>query len=276
MPPAAVPAPPPPPTWPDLVYVERPSGALRLDLYLPAGGGPHPVVTWFHGGGWAGGDKGNPYVTFLLAHGIAVADVAYRLTGVAPGPANLHDCRAAIRWLRTAGHRHGLDPDRVAVTGGSAGGHLALLCGADEATPLLRETPPPAVSARPLAICALCPPTDLVALPLAPDHPRRDEFTGMVDALLGGPQATRRELAHALSPLTHARRDFPPTLLYHGRADGTVDVAHSRRLAAALRAAGATLTYLEDPHADHPRESWDHPTLQAHLTTFLRHHFALP
>jgi acetyl esterase/lipase len=272
-----LPAAPPVPTWPDLSYVERPGGAQRLDLYLPEGRpGPWPVVTWFHGGGWAAGDKGNAYVTFLLAHGIAVADVAYRLTTVAPAPANLHDCRAAIRWLRTAGPRFGLDPARVAVTGGSAGGHLALLCGADETHPLLRETPAPTVSARPLAICALCPPTDLVDLTLAAEHPRRDEFTGMLEALLGGPLAERRALARAVSPITHAAAGFPPTLLIHGAADTTVEVSHSRRLAAALRAAGAAVEYLEDPHGDHPRETWDTPTVHARLTAFCRRIFGLP
>ncbi|TAK74258.1 MAG: alpha/beta hydrolase, partial [Dehalococcoidia bacterium] len=112
----------------DLAYAD---GERLLDLYLPQRGGPAPVAVWLHGGSWVTGDK-RPVPAVLLGlcdRGFAVAAVNYRLTGVSSHPAQLHDVKGAVRWLRAHADEYGLDPARVYLVGFSAGGHLASLAG---------------------------------------------------------------------------------------------------------------------------------------------------
>ena len=130
------------PTHPNLVFATVPvTGGgtldLRLDLYLPDGAsGPLPTVVWIHGGGWQMGSKFPTRAAPLVNDGYAVASIEYRLTDEAIWPAQIHDCKAAIRWLRANAPTYGLDPDRFGVAGSSAGGHLAAFVGtsADEGT----------------------------------------------------------------------------------------------------------------------------------------------
>ena len=98
--------------------------ALTLDLYLPASDKPTPLVVWIHGGGWRAGNKNRCPITWLNDHGFAVASINYRLTDVAIFPAQIHDCKTAIRALRTKAEKYNLDPNHIAVAGSSAGGHL--------------------------------------------------------------------------------------------------------------------------------------------------------
>ena len=123
---------------------ERP---LALELVVPAGDGPHPLLIWIHGGGWRGGDHLNMpgFTESALDAGFAVASLDYRLTseaglwGDAPvtWPAQLHDCKAGIRWLRANAGVQGLDPDRFVAWGHSAGGHLAAMIGTTADDPAL-------------------------------------------------------------------------------------------------------------------------------------------
>src|SRR5262245_9674762 len=113
----------------DIEYARVGQTSLKLDLYLPAEGRPAPLVVWVHGGAWRSGSKSNPPLLPLTDRGIAVASVDYRLSPVAPYPAQVHDLKAAIRYLRNAAQQHGLDGSRIAIAGGSAGGHLAALVG---------------------------------------------------------------------------------------------------------------------------------------------------
>lgn len=117
----------------DLQYAEIEGEALVLDLYLPEKKQKEapPLVLWIHGGGWKNGDKVqfNPGILRLSADNFAVASINYRLGGLGSHPKQIHDCKGALRWLRAHAAEYGYDPDRVAVGGGSAGGHLALLLG---------------------------------------------------------------------------------------------------------------------------------------------------
>ena len=114
----------------DLSYAEVDGESLRLDLYLPESVSRPPLVVWIqHGGGWRGGSKMNPKLLELTRHGYAMASISYRLTDNAIFPAQIHDCKAAIRWLRANAARFGYSADWIAVAGSSAGGHLALLVG---------------------------------------------------------------------------------------------------------------------------------------------------
>jgi acetyl esterase/lipase len=118
--------------WMDLPYAAT-SGAQRLDLYLPAEGkGPFPVILSIHGGAFLGGDKGDRQVIPMLEgleRGYAVVSINYRLSGEAIWPAQIHDCKAAVRWVRANAKQYRLDPDKIATWGGSAGGHLSAMVG---------------------------------------------------------------------------------------------------------------------------------------------------
>jgi acetyl esterase/lipase len=114
----------------DLAYVEPGHERQRLDLYLPpAGDRPTPVIVWVHGGGWAGGSKARTPASRMVQAGFAVAAINYRLSQHAIFPAQIHDCKAAIRWLRAHAAEYRLDPKHIGVWGSSAGGHLVALMG---------------------------------------------------------------------------------------------------------------------------------------------------
>ncbi len=121
---------------PDLEYAEVGGSSLRLDLYTPSGAPTGlPTLLYLHGGGWAMGDKSDAAVERLIpivAHGFAVASANYRLVPSVTYPAPVHDVKAAVRWLRANAAEYGLDPERIALGGASAGGHLASLDGAHD------------------------------------------------------------------------------------------------------------------------------------------------
>jgi acetyl esterase/lipase len=276
------------PTHPDLVYTTVQGRALRLDLYLPAGaaGGPAPVVLSIHGGGWLSGDK-RPLpapVTVLLDKGIAVASVQYRLTnqgwmfgGVSPiFPAQIHDVKAAVRWLRVNGAQYGLDTLRVGAWGMSAGGHLAALLGTSAGVAGL-EGPPGvdvAVSTRLSAVVDYFGPTDILYIttdrtwpPGGIDHDVRSspesklvgwnqvgQGIGDIRANLNNPAAPYPALVArcvAANPITHVSADDPPFFIAHGTADTIVPLRQSTKLADALDAAGVSVEYHEVAGALH-------------------------
>src|SRR5688572_20101309 len=120
---------PPPKVASDICFAEVDGQKLLLDLYLPANTTQPPLLVWVHGGAWRGGSRANPPLGFLVDQGYAVASVDYRLSPVARFPAQVHDIKAAIRYLRARESEHGYDARRVAILGSSAGGHLAALVG---------------------------------------------------------------------------------------------------------------------------------------------------
>jgi len=113
----------------DIEYAKAGDISLKLDLYLPAEPSGSTLIVWVHGGAWRGGSKNKPSILPMLDKGYAVASVDYRLTPVAPFPANIHDIKAAIRWLRAHADEYGYNKESFVVSGSSAGGHLAALVG---------------------------------------------------------------------------------------------------------------------------------------------------
>ncbi len=115
----------------DLEYGKAGGRAMLLDLYLPEKGNqPMPLIIWIHGGAWMSGSKDNPSPALrFTADGYAVAQVGYRLSQEAKFPAQIHDCKAAVRWLRANAQKHNLDSNKFAAWGSSAGGHLVALLG---------------------------------------------------------------------------------------------------------------------------------------------------
>ena len=268
----------------DLAYVPGGDRKQRLDLYLPedppggeATGEPRPLVIWVHGGGWRGGNKSRcpPLKAGFVGRGYAVASVGYRLSGSAKFPAQIEDCRAAVRWLRAHADEYRLDPDRFGAWGASAGGHLVALLGTagDEKSFDVGENRE--VSAKVQAVCDYYGPSDLAAFAAAAGYEQVARDPGSpVAGLLGGPVAEKADLARRASPIEYVSKDDPPFLIVHGTADAVVPLDQSVRLAAALEAAGVPVTLERLPDAGHGGGAFDEPPVRAAVAAFFDRHLS--
>ena len=251
-----------------VVYGEKYGMALTLDVYTPAepnGAG----VLYMNSGGWFspvssfvdrdGGqlrlrDGTNP--RRLVDRGFTVFNVRH---GSAPRfvlPEVVDDVRKAIRHVRTVAPEYGVDPDRLGVWGGSAGGHLALMLGtASEIGPVRPEDAPAAPAAPVAAVVAYYPPTDLATADSTANQWAADRDQEMTDVFpaLDFPEELRPEL----SPVNFATPDDPPTLLIHGDADPLVSLGHSEAMLEALQAAGVPAELLVLEGAEHGFEGRD-------------------
>lgn len=245
--------------WKDLVYREVDGCKLKLDLYRPEDIGIEtalPLIVWIHGGGWYQGSKENPRGLRYVERGYAMASIEYRLSGETRFPAPLQDCKAAVCWLQARAGEYGLDADRVAVWGGSAGGHLASLIGATMGLPAsdggLDPLGPP-VNVQ--AVCSWYGPTDFL---------RMDDRSGAMEhlaadspesRLLGAPVTARPDLVALASPMTYLTKAraslLPPFLLMHGTVDSVVLVEQSEVFHAALQAVGVDSTLVLLDGLDH-------------------------
>jgi acetyl esterase/lipase len=230
---------------PDLAYL-APDRAEKLDLYLPvapAKGKLSPAVVWIHGGGWTGGvkteNRAKEICTTLAAAGYVAVSVDYKL-GDGAWPTNLHDCKNAVRFLRAHAATYQLDPDRIAVAGGSAGGHLALMVGftgdLPEFEPAGAATPYPGVSSQVRAVIDLYGPANLLT---RQEVDEKGTPTGKLrpagPAKVFGTDDPTAPVYRRASPVTHVTKNSPPVLILHGRIDTTVDRAQSEELAGVLQ-----------------------------------------
>ncbi|WP_157180813.1 alpha/beta hydrolase [Actinopolymorpha alba] len=216
--------------------------ALYLDLLLPTPRppSPAPAVIYLHGGGWRAGERSAglyPWLGPLLAaHGFVVANVTYRLSDRATFPAQLHDVKAAVRWLRANAAAYGVDPDRVGAWGDSAGGHLAALLGTTaNRADLEGDCGSPGWSSAVQAAIMRCAPSDFLPMP--------EDQAEVLDALFGGPRAETPELRRLASPAGYARAGVPPFLIVHGTNDETVPFAQAETMVRALRAYDGDVTF---------------------------------
>jgi len=225
----------------DLSYVENGHERHRLDLYLPDESAEGvPLIIWIHGGGWQNGSKENalPVRQGWTERGYAVASLNYRLSGHAIFPAQIEDCKAAVRWLRANADQYGLDPDRFGVWGSSAGGHLAALVGTSGNIDSFDIGGNLDQSGRVQAVCSYFGPTDFAAFVATPgyeSHARPDSPEGR---LLGGAVRDRLELAARANPIIYVDEEAPPFLIVHGDLDPVVPIQQSELLYEALREAG--------------------------------------
>jgi len=257
----------------DWTYATVDGEELQLDLYLPERfDKPLPLVVWIHGGGWVTGERSPCPVAMLATRGYAVASISYRLSrGEVTFPTPLHDCKAAIRWLRTNAWRFGCDPQRIGVLGASAGGQLAALLGTTADDPALEGNEGiTGVSSRVQAVCTLFAATDFVHLEEVEDDHWRINL--VAKALLHGPPSKHPELAAAASPITHVTKDDAPFLLIHGTADSMIPPAQSERMHAALKAAGADSSLLLIEGMPHGNRTLAREDLQQAVDKFFAAH----
>jgi acetyl esterase/lipase len=219
---------------PDLRYGSGGTEDLHLDLAQPRqGSGPFPAVLVLHGGAWFKGNRKSclPIILELARHGCVAVSANYRLAPKHRYPAQIHDAKCAVRWLRANASRYRIDPERIAALGYSAGGHLACLLGTTAGQRELEGTGGHAGhSSKVNLVVGYYPVTDLQALRITFLH------SLIVDRLLGKSGAVACSQA---SPITHADRRSAPTLLLHGTADLLVPHSQSRTFADKLRVAGA-------------------------------------
>ena len=227
----------------DLEYVAGGHERQKLDLYLPAEGANRPVIVWVHGGAWQGGSKERCPALPFLRQGYAVASVNYRLSQHALFPAQLEDCKAALRWLRAHAKQYQLDPDRFGVWGASAGGHLVALLGTTGGVKEFDRGDNLEFSSRVQAVCDFFGPTDLTQMSKFPSQMDHDAPTSPESRLLGGPVQDNKDKAARANPITYVSKDAPPFLIMHGDNDQLVPLNQSELLHAALTKVGAEVTF---------------------------------
>lgn len=236
----------------DVLFAAPDGHPLRLDIYQPTeSDGLRPAIVVVHGGAWFHGDKSNYafglHDRWLAAQGYVVFDVQYRLSGRWPAP--LADVKCAIRWVKANAARYGVDPNRVALIGRSAGAHLALMAAY---TPNDPRYSPGCLSTSTLdesvqAVVVSDAPADLRLWPA--------ERGSAIEQLLGGLPGEIPHVYEDASPVSLVRPGLPPTLIIHGQRDRTVPPVHSELLANRLRAAGVTAVLLRIPWGRHGVDS---------------------
>ena len=268
----------------NLEYVSGGGAPQSLDLYLPpANGGMAPVVVFVHGGGWRGGTKDDWHPSFhdLLTHGFAVANLNYRLSTQVPWPAQIDDCKSAVRWVRKHAGDYHLDPDHIGIWGHSAGGHLTALMGVSNNVAALEGAEGvTGVSSAVQAACDWSGPVDL-ALFSRQVPPLYPHAADLVIQLMGGAdKATPENMAQA-SPITYVSASSVPFLIMHGEKDNIVSQEQPRLLDDALKKVGVESTLIIVPGSDHgivPHGSQmaNPPDVYTPVTAFFEKHLKAP
>lgn len=208
----------------DIVFARRGDRELKLDIALPDGDAKmRPTIVCIHGGGWRAGSRSayRNLIKHFAGENVVAATVEYRLTDVAPWPAQIEDVQAAIRFLVNHADEYGIDFERMGVLGASAGGHLSLMAGLMPA-----ETDN---THRVRCVVNYFGPTDLVNVK------NRERVRGYLEPLIGGKLEDKPEGLKAISPVTYLDRTDPPVLTFHGTADDLVLFNQAKILHAALK-----------------------------------------
>jgi acetyl esterase/lipase len=244
--------------YPDQQYGFAGNIALRLNVWQNQDSSkPLPTVMYIHGGGWFFGDRTGamPQLLPYLNKGWDVVNVEYRMSGQALAPAAVEDVRCALRWVTRNAAKFHFDPDRIIVTGHSAGGHLALMAGMLKAEDGFDDNCPAeeAFAEKPLKVAAIVNwfgISDVADLLSGPD--RRTYAIEWI-----GGQANGIEMAKRVSPLTYVRPGLPPIITIHGDADPTVPYSNAVRLHQALDKAGAVNQLVTIPGGKHGFQAFD-------------------
>jgi acetyl esterase/lipase len=228
----------------DVEYAKAGDVSLKLDVYKPKAESAkaRPCVVWIHGGGWQGGNKSSGdrlLPRFVTTGNYVGVSVGYRLTDVAPFPAQIHDCKAAIRYIHANAAKLGIDPNKIGLWGSSAGGHLVSLLGtSSDVKELEGELGNTGISSRVACVVDYCGPSDFPSFELT------SGARVPVTKLLGGTPTDKLEIARQASPITYVTKDDPPFLIVHGTADNTVPFDQAVRFHDAQKKAGIDTTFV--------------------------------
>ncbi|MCH5377998.1 MAG: alpha/beta hydrolase [Planctomycetes bacterium] len=229
-----------------ITYSKAGDQELKLDLAKPDGDGPFPAIVFIHGGGWLGGDRAHfrPLAEEAAKRGYVGLTISYRLmkfdqekkettTAEPIFPAQIHDCKAAVRWLRAHADKYHVDKNWIGVAGGSAGGHLSLLVGlTDKSDKLEGEGGYPEESSRVQAVVNIFGPTEMASCHAG------SSVAWIFRLFMGGNPDETPETYKAASPVTYVTKDDPPILTLHGDKDALVPVEQAKLLDEKLQANG--------------------------------------
>jgi acetyl esterase/lipase len=263
------------PTHRDLVFAATDGHELKLDLYLPSNRNESsrpPLLVWIHGGGWRGGSKSNCPLRGFASEGWAVASISYRFSDVAIFPAQLHECKAAIRWLRAHADQYGYDPDHIVASGGSAGGTLALLLGVVQGDMELEGKLGDHLdrSSEVQAVINYFGPSDFVLRAKTQADIAYTEKVGSF-AWLGGLKYGHvdRRLEKLASSTQHVSADSPPLLVFHGTDDRLVLMDQAERIVDVYREHGLDAKLIRVDGGAHGGAKFFTPENLQHALDFL-------
>jgi len=243
-----------------------------LDVYTPEqrSGSPRPLIVWIHGGGWQSGSKENcpPLRAGYVEQGYVLASLNYRLSGDATFPAQIEDCKSAIRWLRAHAADYNIDPDRIGVWGSSAGGHLVALLGTSGDVAEFDVGSHLNISSRVQAVCDFFGPTDFTAFVKSKGYESHANADSPESKLIGGLVLEHPEKAAKANPITYVTPDDPPFLIVHGDSDPLVPLNQSELLFEALKGAGTRVHLHTIQGAGHGGAGFTADKVQGMIRTF--------
>jgi len=252
--------------------------SLRLDLHRPDGDARPPLVVYVHGGAWRSGSRENAPIRGLVKHGFAVASVDYRLSTQAIFPAQIHDIKAAIRFLRIQADEFLIDADRIAIAGSSAGGHLAALVGVTNGNVELEGVVGDHAeqSSRIDAIVSFYGASNLESILSQSTGIGLEVRVPALQLLLGALPDKVPKLARLASPVAHLDTGDPPLMLIHGASDPQMPPAQSEEFREACEAAHIPVQLIMLPGSKHGGdEFYDEGRLHV-VAEFLREHLQQP
>lgn len=233
----------------DIEFAKVDGHSLKLDLYRPEGATSPPLIVWVHGGAWRAGSKDSMPLGELVKRGYAIASVDYRLSPVAKFPAQVHDCKAAIRFLRAKAKQYDFDASQIGIAGSSAGGHLVAEIGVTNGHPKLEGTVGAHLdqSSSVQAIVDYYGPTNFLTILKQSTPHGLSVRVPALQLLLGSQPEENPALAKLASPVFHVDRNDPPLLMIHGDQDPQVPINQSHELHGRYKLLGLT-TQLEVIH----------------------------
>jgi acetyl esterase/lipase len=217
---------------PDIVYGTVDGHELKLDLYMPAEAVNPPLLIYVHGGAWRGGSKERVLTTTFVEDGYAMASVDFRLSGDAMFPAQIHDIKAAIRFLRGNAHSYGYEATRIGILGSSSGGHLVELVGVTNGHEELEGKVGDYLdqSSDIQAIVSYFGASNLTTILKQSTPHGLSVRVPALDLLIGGQPEDKVELARLASPVFHVDATDPPLLMLHGDQDPQMPINQSHEL----------------------------------------------
>jgi len=236
----------------NLPYADTDNPRQTIDLFLPKGrkkDASLPIIVYIHGGGWKNGSKESvtgKLAPYLKTGSFAVAAINYRLSGESIWPSQIHDCKAAIRWLKGNAKKYGIDANRLAVWGNSAGGHLVAMIGVSGDIESLEGKLGKHLGQDSRVNCVVdfCGPTHLLSMGRFPSKIDHDAPSSPESQLIGGAIQENKKSANNASPITYVTMDDAPILIVHGTDDPLVPFNQAVIFHASLRKAGVKSEFL--------------------------------